>query len=59
MLTDETKRKKLNRLRIHILNEERSVRFIKWEIHIQGKTMFKVSVKKDDHQQKHKYIGKI
>lgn len=50
MLTDETKRKKLNRLRIHILNEERSVRFIKWEIHIQGKTMFRVSVEKDDHQ---------
>ena len=36
-VTDEAKRRKLNRLTIHNLNEERSVGFINYEIHIRGK----------------------
>ena len=33
---DEAKRRKLNRAAIHSLNEERSVDFVKYEIHIRG-----------------------
>ena len=36
-VTDEAKRRKLNRAAIHSLNEERSVCFMKYEIHIRGK----------------------
>ena len=36
-VTDEAKRRKLNRVTIPNLNEERSVGFINYEIHIWGK----------------------
>ena len=45
-VTDEAKRRKLNRAAIHNLNEERSVGFINYKIHIRGKQCLELSSKK-------------
>ena len=45
-VTDEAKRRKLNRAAIHNLNEERSVGFINYEIHIRGKQCLESASKK-------------
>ena len=49
----------MNKAAVHNLNEERSVGFINYKIHLRGKTMLEIFIKKYGNQQKHRFVRKL